>query len=90
MRSFPDLYIEMVDGTNVSASYASVARTAAHCRSGTGPALLHARVLQPRPQSGSDQDSCYCTPEEWVANGERDPLPTLEFLFLEERIITVD
>jgi 2-oxoisovalerate dehydrogenase E1 component len=74
LTSFPDLYIEEVDGTDVPASLEAAGRAVAYCRARKGPALLHAHVVRPYSHSMSDDERMYRTAAEREADAARDPL----------------
>jgi 2-oxoisovalerate dehydrogenase E1 component len=81
VSGFPNLHIETVDGTDFAASYRAVARAAEHCRSGQGPALVHAKVIRPYSHSLSDDERLYKTEKERREEAARDPIRKLgEFL----------
>ena len=77
VAGFPNLHIEQCDGTDLEASHAAVARAAAHCRQGLGPALVHAHVTRPYSHSLSDDEAQYRTAEELAAQAARDPIVRL-------------
>jgi 2-oxoisovalerate dehydrogenase E1 component len=74
VSGFPNLHIENVDGTDFAASYQAVARAAGHCRSGRGPALVHAKVIRPYSHSLSDDERLYKTEKERREEAARDPI----------------
>ena len=76
VRSFPDLYVEEVDGCDLIASYQALQRAVEHARTRKGPALVHAHVIRPYSHSLSDQESKYRPPVERDADAARDPLTT--------------
>ena len=84
LRSFPDLFVEEVDGLDFVKSYETLKRAVGHCRRGQGPALVHAHVLRLRPHSDSDNDTLYRPASEKQADALRDPLPAFEKLLKEE------
>ncbi|MEK7404947.1 MAG: dehydrogenase E1 component subunit alpha/beta [Acidobacteriota bacterium] len=71
---FPGLLVREVDGTDFAASYHVLREAFEWCRTGQGPALVHARVIRPYSHSLSDDERLYKTPEERAAEAERDPL----------------
>src|SRR6187399_810528 len=59
LRSFPNLFIREVDGCDPIASLGAMREAAEWCRSGRGPALVHAKVIRPYSHSLSDDESQY-------------------------------
>ena len=88
VESFPHLMVRTCDGTDALASYRSVAEAAAHCRSGAGPALVHARVVRLHPHSNSDDDRMYRLSEEREAERSRDPIPKFRAFLLGEQFLS--
>jgi 2-oxoisovalerate dehydrogenase E1 component len=94
--SFPDLYVRCCDGTDPIASFDVVRSAADHCRSGAGPALVHAQVIRAHPHSISDDERAYRTDEERRLDSDRDPVRRLrdrmtrEFGFAASDIDAVD
>ena len=76
VRSFPDLYVEEVDGCDLIASYETLRRAVEYARKRKGPALVHAHVIRPYSHSLSDQEAKYRVPAERDAEAARDPLAT--------------
>ena len=74
VTGFPDLRLQEVDGTELAASFQAVSEAAAWCRSGAGPALVHAHVTRPYSHSLSDDERLYKTEEERRMEAERDPV----------------
>src|SRR5690606_6677969 len=54
VSSFPDLYVEECDGTDLVESWEAMGRSVAHARARRGPALVHAHVIRPYSHSLSD------------------------------------
>ncbi len=77
VQSFPDLAVIEVDGLDFAASYRAMAQAAGHCRSGAGPALVHAHVIRPYAHSLSDDETLYKTPQERKSEVDRDPIKNL-------------
>ena len=76
VASFPDLYIEEVDGCDFLASHAAMERAVAYARERKGPAFVHAKVIRPYSHSLSDDEVFYRPPDERAADAARDPLTT--------------
>jgi 2-oxoisovalerate dehydrogenase E1 component len=74
VRSFPNLYVEEVDGCDVIASYATMKRAVEYARQRKGPALVHAHVIRPYSHSLSDDETMYRPPAEREADAARDPV----------------
>ena len=88
VSTFPDLYIEEVDGCDPIASYDAVSRATAHCRARKGPALVHAHVIRPYSHSLSDNERVYKSPAEREEEVRRDPLVTFPARLIAEGIAT--
>jgi 2-oxoisovalerate dehydrogenase E1 component len=74
VASFPDLYVEEIDGCDLIASYEAMRRAVAYARERKGPALIHAHVIRPYSHSLSDDEVMYRPPEEREADARRDPV----------------
>ena len=72
--SFPDLYIQEIDGCDLVASYQAMQRAVDYARRRKGPALVHAHVIRPYSHSLSDDEVMYRPPEEREAEAARDPV----------------
>ncbi len=88
VSSFPHLLVRRCDGTDPIESFATLVDAAAHCRSGDGPSLVHARVVRAHPHSISDDDRAYRSDEERRADEERDPLVGFRAQLLNRRVAT--
>jgi 2-oxoisovalerate dehydrogenase E1 component len=86
LTSFPDLYVEEVDGCDPIASFDAVSRAVAYSRSRRGPALVHAHVIRPYSHSLSDDEIMYKTPVERDEEAARDPLTTFPAWLREEGV----
>ncbi len=87
VSGFPNLFQREVDGCDFLASYEAMKAAVEYCRTGQGPALVHAHVIRPYSHSLSDDERLYKTPEERTAEQERDPLLRFPRLLLEEGIL---
>ncbi len=90
VESFPNLYVESCDGTDVLASVETMRRAVHYCRERKGPALVHASVIRPYSHSLSDDERLYRSAEERVADAERDPVKRFGALLVEEDFISQD
>jgi 2-oxoisovalerate dehydrogenase E1 component len=88
VKSFPDLYIEECDGTDLFESYETLQRAAEYCRERQGPALVHAHVIRPYSHSQSDDESAYRPAEERAADAARDPIKRLGEYLVHEGVMT--
>src|SRR6266542_1011584 len=74
VRSFPDLYVEEVDGCDLIKSYEAMERAVRYARQRKGPALVHAHVIRPYSHSLSDDETFYRPPGEREEEAARDPV----------------
>lgn len=84
---FPGLLRLECDGTDFLASHEAARQAVAYCRSGAGPALIHAHVVRPYSHSLSDDERLYKTPEEREAEARRDPLVKFAEWLLREGVL---
>lgn len=89
-ENFPNLYVEKCDGTDALAALAVMRRAANYCRSGKGPALVHAKVIRPYSHSLSDNERLYRPDEERAGDAERDPIKRFGSLLIEEGLSDQD
>src|SRR3954468_22313594 len=73
VRSFPNFYIEEVDGCDLLKSYEAMDRAVRHARQRKGPALVHAKVIRPYSHSLSDDETKYRPSAEREEDAARDP-----------------
>ena len=84
LEGFPGLLRLEVDGTDFIDSFRAFKHAADYCRSGNGPALVHASVIRPYSHSLSDDERLYKPKVERDQEAARDPLTTFpEFLIRE-------
>src|SRR5688572_23220795 len=74
VRSFPNFFIEEVDGCDFMASYDVMTRAVQYARDRKGPVLVHAKVIRPYSHSLSDDETMYRPPSEREADAARDPI----------------
>ena len=88
VENFPHLLVRTCDGTDPIASYRALSEAAGYCRSGRGPALVHAHVLRLHPHSNSDDDRMYRPGPEREADLARDPVPRFREFLLSEQFLS--
>ncbi len=88
VSSFPGLFIEECDGTDLMASYETLYRAVEYVRERRGPALVHAHVIRPYSHSQSDDESLYRPEEERASDAARDPIKRLGDLLIGEGLLT--
>ena len=76
VQSFPNLFIQEVDGCDPLASYDVMLKAHDYARQRKGPALVHAQVIRPYSHSLSDDEVHYRPTSERDADAARDPLKT--------------
>ncbi|MFB3825680.1 MAG: thiamine pyrophosphate-dependent enzyme [Bryobacteraceae bacterium] len=87
VSGFPGLYRVEVDGTDFLASYSAVRDAVERCRSGAGPALVHAHVIRPYSHSLSDDERMYKTEAEREAERARDPVLTFPAFLIDSGVL---
>ena len=90
VRSFPDLLVREVDGTDPLASLAVLREAAAWCRARRGPALVHAHVIRPYSHSLSDDETLYRPAAEREQDARRDPLVSFPRFLVAEGLASED
>jgi 2-oxoisovalerate dehydrogenase E1 component len=81
VRSFPNLHVDTIDGTDFFGSLRALREATAYVRARKGPAFVHAHVIRPYSHSHSDDEKLYKPPAERDAESRRDPIPRfVEFL----------
>jgi 2-oxoisovalerate dehydrogenase E1 component len=88
VKSFPDLYVQTVDGCDLLASYEVMKKAVEYARQRKGPALVHAKVIRPYSHSLSDDEVMYRPEAERTAEAARDPLTTYPAWLLDEGYVT--
>ncbi len=87
VSGFPGLMIQEIDGTDPLASYAAMQKAVERCRSGRGPALVHAHVIRPYSHSMSDDERLYKSENERKEEAVRDPLLTFGKYLIDQGLI---
>jgi len=87
LRSFPHLFITECDGTDFVESFQAMSDAVSYCRSGRGPALVHAHCTRPYSHSLSDDERLYKTAAERANEAARDPLVTYPAWLIREGIL---
>jgi 2-oxoisovalerate dehydrogenase E1 component len=90
VAGFPGLLVEEVDGCDPLASYETLSRAVAYCRSRKGPALVHAHVTRPYSHSLSDDEVMYKSPDERAAEAARDPVARFPERLVAEGVATTE
>jgi len=88
VSSFPGLYVEECDGTDLLASYETLGRAVEYVRERRGPALVHAHVIRPYSHSQSDDETLYRPEEERASDAARDPIKRLGDLLVREGVLS--
>ncbi len=87
VSGFPSLFRQEIDGADFFASYRAMREAAAYCRSGRGPAFVHAHVVRLYSHSLSDDERMYKTGAERKAESARDPVLNFPKLLVDEGIL---
>ena len=87
-RGFSNLKIIECDGRNPIDSYRAMKEAVDYCRSGKGPAMVHADCDRIGSHSNSDNHTLYRTDEDIQAMKDRDPLPRMRQALISAGILT--
>ena len=87
-RGFSNLKIIECDGRNPMDSYRAMKEAVDYCRSGKGPAMVHADCDRIGSHSNSDNHTLYRTDEDIQAMKDRDPLPRMRQALISAGILT--
>ncbi len=87
VRSYPNLFVVEVDGTDFVETYDAMRYAAEYCRKRMGPAFVHARVIRPYSHSLSDDEASYRPKAEREQEAAKDPVRRLSRLLLDEGIL---
>jgi 2-oxoisovalerate dehydrogenase E1 component len=88
VASFPNLFIQEVDGCDLLASADALQKAHDYARQRKGPALVHAHVIRPYSHSLSDDEVHYRPTTEREADAARDPIVTFPAWLTEQGIAT--
>jgi 2-oxoisovalerate dehydrogenase E1 component len=88
VSGFPDLLVLRCDGCDPLGSYAAMREAVAYCRTRSGPALVHAKVIRPYSHSLSDDEKLYRPESERELEAKRDPLVTFGDYLVTQGILT--
>jgi 2-oxoisovalerate dehydrogenase E1 component len=88
VASFPNLFVQAIDGTDFVASHKAMRAAIDYARGRRGPAFVHAKVIRPYSHSLSDDEKLYKTPAERGDEAKRDPITKLAALLVAEEIAT--
>jgi 2-oxoisovalerate dehydrogenase E1 component len=87
VAGFPNFHFEEIDGTDLVASCSAFTRSLSHCRSGQGPAFIHAHVIRPYSHSLSDDERLYRPDAERQNDAARDPITRMQMFLIREGIL---
>jgi len=88
VKGYQGLHRYRVDGCDFREMYNVAAEAVAKARKGEGPCLIEAETVRLLPHSSSDDQRKYRDPSELAEEGKRDPIPRLESLLIERKILT--
>ena len=87
VRSFPNLFVAEVDGTDFLETYDAMRYAVEYCRKRLGPSFVHAKVIRPYSHSLSDDEALYRPKAERERDAERDPMTRLSRFLIAEGIL---
>jgi 2-oxoisovalerate dehydrogenase E1 component len=90
VRSFPNLHVDSIDGTDFPQSLRTMREAVAGVRARRGPAFVHARCIRPYSHSLSDDERLYKMPSEREEEARRDPIVRFAALLKSEGHATAD
>ncbi|MCU0623232.1 MAG: dehydrogenase E1 component subunit alpha/beta [Gemmatimonadaceae bacterium] len=88
VSSFPNFFIQEVDGCDFVASLEVLRKAVDYARARRGPALVHAKVIRPYSHSLSDDEVHYRPDAEREADAARDPITTFPKWLVAEGLAT--
>jgi len=77
-----------IDGCDFLQSYATAQQAVKKARAGEGPSLILAHTVRLLPHSSSDDQRKYRPEKDLAEDRARDPIPTMEKLLLDRKILT--
>ena len=83
-KGFTGLERFQCDGTDIVESFITMQKGVQRAREHKGPSLIHAHVVRLLPHSSSDDHRKYRTAEDIALDRQRDPIPRLTQLLLEQ------
>lgn len=87
-KGFKGLERYNVDGTDFFETHRVAGEAVERARKGGGPSLIVANVVRLLPHSSSDDDRKYRTKEELDRDRQRDPIPRMAAVLIEEGYLT--
>ncbi len=88
VRGYQGLHRYRVDGCDFREMYNVAAEAVAKARHGEGPCLIEADTVRLLPHSSSDDQRKYRAPSELEEERKLDPIPRLESVLIERKILT--
>jgi 2-oxoisovalerate dehydrogenase E1 component len=88
VKGYDGLQRYRVDGCDFRAMYNAAAEAVAKARKGEGPCLIEADTVRLLPHSSSDDQRKYRDPAQLAEESKRDPIPRLEAVLIEQKILT--
>jgi 2-oxoisovalerate dehydrogenase E1 component len=88
VASYPDIFIEECDGTDVVDTYRAAGEVIRWARERNGVGFLHAHCTRPYSHSLSDDERTYRTPAERAEEDKRDALTRTRKLILDLEVAT--
>ncbi len=86
VSAHPHLRVLQCDGTDLVASYATMAEALNYCRAERSPALVHASCTRPYSHSLSDDEKLYKTEAERASEALRDPVRNFQTWLVENGV----
>ena len=90
VQGYDGLKAVCVDGCDFPAMFDVAEAAVARARAGQGPTMIEARVVRLLPHSSSDDQRKYRDAGDLEADLRRDPLPLMEKLLIEHKVLTAE